>query len=107
MQEEGYVAKLFFEAGAKDVPLGTAMAIIVDRKEDIAAFSNYNGSSSGAAKAAPASETPTKEAPAQASPAAAPAKKYPDHIKLEMPNLSPTMEKVSKRTRSKLFAHRA
>jgi len=58
MQEEGFVAKLLFEAGAKDVKLGTAMAIIVDREEDIAAFSNYNGSSSGAAKEAPAQATP-------------------------------------------------
>ena len=44
MQEEGYVAKLFFEEGAKDVPLGQAVAIIVENKEDIAAFANYDGS---------------------------------------------------------------
>jgi len=88
MQEDGFVAKLLFEAGAKDVSLGTAMAIIVEKEEDIAAFADYTGPSAA----------PAKAAPAQAAPAAAPAsgaKKYPDHIKLEMPNLSPTMEKVS------------
>ena len=30
MQEEGYVAKLLFNEGAKDVPLGAAVAIIVE-----------------------------------------------------------------------------
>ena len=51
MQEEGYVAKLLFEAGAKDVPLGAAVAIIVENKEDIAAFANYDGSGAAPASA--------------------------------------------------------
>ena len=98
MQEEGYVAALLFDAGAKDVPLGAAVAIIVENKEDVAAFANYDPS--GAASAAPASSPAAAEAPAaatQAAPAApsAPAQSYPEHIALEMPNLSPTMEKVS------------
>ena len=44
MQEEGYVAKLLFPEGAKDVPLGTVIAILVEDKADIAAFKNYSGS---------------------------------------------------------------
>jgi len=48
MQEEGYVAWLGYEAGAKDVPLGSPMAIIVENKEDIAAFANYAGPDSSA-----------------------------------------------------------
>lgn len=83
MQEAGYVAKLLFTEGAKDVPLGTAMAILVDKPGDIPAFANYSGGGKAAA-AAPAS------APA-AQAASAPASSYPDHIALEMPNLSPTM----------------
>ena len=51
MQEEGYVAKLLFDEGAKDVPLGTAVAIIVENKEDVAAFANYDGSGASAAPA--------------------------------------------------------
>lgn len=58
MQEEGFVAKLLFDEGAKDVPLGQAVAIIVENKDDIAAFANYSGSDSAqpaaAAPAAPA-----------------------------------------------------
>ncbi len=95
MQEEGYVAALLFEEGTKDVPLGTAVAIIVDSKDDIAAFANYksgDASSASAASAAPAQEAAPTPQPAAAS---APATNYPDHITLEMPNLSPTMEKVS------------
>ena len=42
MQEEGYIAKILFEAGAKDVPLGAPVAILVDNKEDVAAFANYS-----------------------------------------------------------------
>lgn len=41
MQEEGYVAKLLFPEGAKDVELGKIVAIIVENKEDVAAFANY------------------------------------------------------------------
>lgn len=53
MQEEGFVAKLLFEENAKDVPLGTPMAIIVESREDIAAFANYDAGSAGGG-AAPA-----------------------------------------------------
>lgn len=90
MQEEGYVAAILFDEGSKDIPLGTAMAIIVDSKDDIAAFANYTGGDESAS-AAPAQEAaPTPQAAAAPS---APASSYPDHITLEMPNLSPTMEK--------------
>lgn len=41
MQEEGYIAKLLYPEGAKDVKLGQAIAIIVDSPEDVAKFANY------------------------------------------------------------------
>ena len=44
MQEDGFVAKLLFEEGAKNVPLGVPVAIIVEKEADIAAFANYDGS---------------------------------------------------------------
>ena len=88
MQEEGYIAKILFEAGAKDVPLGAPVAILVDNKEDVAAFANYSPGSAPAEPAPQAAATPSPAA------AASPAASYPEHIKLEMPNLSPTMEKV-------------
>ena len=91
MQEEGYVAAILFDTGAKDVPLGTPVAIIVENKDDIAAFANYDGSS----EAAPAQASEPAQAAPAATPAPASTASYPDHITLEMPNLSPTMEKVS------------
>ena len=51
MQEEGYVAALLYPEGAKDVPLGAAVAIIVENEEDVAAFANYDPSSAGGAPA--------------------------------------------------------
>ena len=42
MQEEGYVAKLLYPAGAKDVKLGELIAILVDKESDIAAFADYS-----------------------------------------------------------------
>lgn len=105
MQEEGFVAKLLFDEGAKNVPLGTAVAIIVENESDIAAFANYDGSGGApAASAAPAA--PAQESPAAQPAAAASAASYPEHIALEMPNLSPTMEKVSYLTRSSIRTFR-
>lgn len=43
MQEEGYIAKLMFAEGAKDVKLGTVVAIVVDSKDDIEKFKDYTG----------------------------------------------------------------
>jgi pyruvate dehydrogenase E2 component (dihydrolipoamide acetyltransferase) len=43
MQEEGYIAKIMFADGTKDVPLGQLIAILVEEKADIAAFANYTG----------------------------------------------------------------
>ena len=53
MQEYGYVAKLMFPDGAKDVPLGTVIAILVENKSMIASFETY-GSQAAPAKAASA-----------------------------------------------------
>lgn len=87
MQEEGFIAKLMYPAGEKDVPLGQTLAIMVDDEADIAAFANYteDGAAEPVVEAAPTQQA----APVQAS---APAVDYPWHVLLEMPNLSPTME---------------
>ena len=52
MQEDGYVAKLLVAEGAKDIALGTPVAIIVSKKEDIAAFANYSSAPAATPKAA-------------------------------------------------------
>lgn len=49
MQEEGFVAKLLYDQGAKDVKLGETIAILVDNEGDIKEFESYKnegGSSS-------------------------------------------------------------
>jgi len=61
MTDVGYVAKLMFPEGDADIPTGTAMAIIVEEKEDIEKFANY--------KYAPAQDQST---PAQEEPVSAP-----------------------------------
>ena len=56
MQEEGYVAKLLYPEGAKDVPLGKVVAILVENKDDVAKFKDFSSesvSSVGQAAAAP------------------------------------------------------
>ena len=57
MQEEGFVAKLLFDEGAKDVPLGTPVAILVEDEGDVAAFSDYTPGASAAADTPSAAPT--------------------------------------------------
>lgn len=42
MQEEGYIAKLLYPEGAKDVKLGQVVAIVVDNKEDVGKFKDFS-----------------------------------------------------------------
>ena len=62
MQEEGYVAALLFDEGAKNVTLGTPVAVLVEDEADLAAFKDYKGGDSSAAPSTPAAAEP---APAQ------------------------------------------
>jgi pyruvate dehydrogenase E2 component (dihydrolipoamide acetyltransferase) len=70
MQDEGFVAKLLYPEGTKDIPLGKPLAIIVDEEADIAAFADYVPEE-GAATAAPTQAAPATPAPIAATPAAA------------------------------------
>lgn len=42
MIDDGYIAKLLYEEGDTDVPVGQWIAIIVENKEDIESFKNYS-----------------------------------------------------------------
>ena len=64
MQEEGYVAALLYPEGAKDIDLGKIVAVIVDSKEDVAAFANYSAESASAPASAPAAEVASPSSPA-------------------------------------------
>ncbi len=74
--EEGYLAKIFLPAGSKDIPIGRLLCIIVNSKEDVEKFKDFedDGSIAGGAKPPPA---PAQEAPAAAPAAAAPAAAAP------------------------------
>ena len=65
MQEEGFIAKLLFPEGAKDVKLGTVVAIVVDSLDDVAKFKDFSGGD--------APKTAVPAAPAAPMPAGAPA----------------------------------
>ena len=56
MQDEGYLAKIFYDAGTKDIPLGKVLAVLAEDEDDVGAFANM--------------EIEGGDAPAQAQPAA-------------------------------------
>ncbi|ODV79062.1 dihydrolipoamide acetyltransferase component [Suhomyces tanzawaensis NRRL Y-17324] len=46
-QEEGFLAKILVEEGAKDVPVGKPIAVYVEESGDVAAFENFTASDAG------------------------------------------------------------
>merc|ERR1719239_1848366 len=66
--EEGYLAKIFIEAGTRDIPIGKLLCIIVEEQEDVAKFADFDASSVSEA-AAPAPPAPAAAAPAPPPPA--------------------------------------
>ncbi|KAJ3137003.1 hypothetical protein HK100_001070, partial [Physocladia obscura] len=70
-QEDGYIAKIFVEAGTRDVVVGTPICIIVEEKSDVEKFASFTLGFGGAA----ATEASVAQAAhvAIVSPAAAPA----------------------------------
>jgi len=90
--EEGWLAKIFIPAGAKDIPLGKLLCIIVSNEEDIAAFKDFKPTDDAPAPATSAPETPAAAAaptpaPSAAAPvpAAAPASAAPSGIVFASP----------------------
>ncbi|PSC68851.1 Dihydrolipoyllysine-residue acetyltransferase component of pyruvate dehydrogenase mitochondrial [Micractinium conductrix] len=85
-QEEGFLARILAPEGARVLPIGTTVAILVEEEGDVAAFKDYSGPSAGGAPAA------APAAPAAAAPAPGGAGgSFPPHQVLAMPSLSPTM----------------
>lgn len=89
--EEGYLAKIIIPAGSRDVRIGKLVCIIVENKEDLAAFKDFkdDGASQSAPKRAAAPSSPPPPAPAAAAPSGG---NFPSHSKVMLPALSPTME---------------
>ena len=83
-QDEGVIAKIIVPTGARDVPVGTPVAIVVDDAASVAAFADFEGG--GVAAAAPAAAAPAAAAP----PPSPPSKSWPPHTVAGLPALSPT-----------------
>lgn len=71
-QEEGFLAKVLVDTGAKDVAVGQPICVFVDSEEDIAAFENFSASDIAGSAPAPAAEEPKKEESKKEESAAAP-----------------------------------
>uniref|UniRef100_H2YN60 Acetyltransferase component of pyruvate dehydrogenase complex n=1 Tax=Ciona savignyi TaxID=51511 RepID=H2YN60_CIOSA len=66
-QDEGYLAKILLEEGAKDLPLGTPLCVIVSNQEDIAAFADFTAAAAPAVDIQPPSAQPSTPSPAAPS----------------------------------------
>lgn len=74
--EEGYLAKILYPGGSKDIPVGKLVCIIVENESDVAAFKDFKDDGGSAPKPAAAAPSPQPQAapapsppPAQAAPA--------------------------------------
>ncbi|XP_026536737.1 dihydrolipoyllysine-residue acetyltransferase component of pyruvate dehydrogenase complex, mitochondrial [Notechis scutatus] len=74
VQEEGYLAKILIAEGTRDVPLGTALCIIVEKESDIPAFADYRDAGIADIKppVSPPPPPPSPAAAVSAQPAASP-----------------------------------
>lgn len=70
--EEGYLAKILVQAGAKNVPIGKLVCIIVSDESSVAAFSSFTDDSAPAPAAKPAAPAPSAPTPAPSAPAPPP-----------------------------------
>lgn len=76
--EEGFVAKLFYPAGTRDIPIGRLICIIVENEADIGTFKDFKDdgkidiATTRRAAEAGAKAQPKPSAPAPPPPAAAP-----------------------------------
>ena len=90
-QDEGVLAKIVVPAGARDVPVGTLVAIVVDEASDVAAFASYEAGSGASSSAAPAAAAAAGAAAPAAAAAPSPSSNFPPHTLMGLPALSPTM----------------
>ncbi|CDW52190.1 Biotin lipoyl and E3 binding and 2-oxoacid dh dom ain containing protein [Trichuris trichiura] len=66
--DEGYLAKIVVPEGAKDVPVGKLLCIVVESADDVAAFASVSAADLGADEEAPKSAAPPPPPPPSAAP---------------------------------------
>eukprot|EP00123_Amoebidium_parasiticum_P012853 comp21618_c0_seq1/m.30310 comp21618_c0_seq1/g.30310 ORF comp21618_c0_seq1/g.30310 comp21618_c0_seq1/m.30310 type:complete len:503 (-) comp21618_c0_seq1:337-1845(-) len=69
--DDGFLAKILTPPGSKDVPVGQALCVIVDEKDDVSAFADFKADGAAPAKPTPKPAEAAPPAPAP-TPAAAP-----------------------------------
>merc|ERR1719430_342679 len=72
--EEGYLAKIFIEAGTRDIPIGKLLCIIVEDQADVGKFNDYDASAEAAPAPAASPPAAAPPSPVAAAPAPAPPK---------------------------------
>ncbi|VDO94128.1 unnamed protein product [Soboliphyme baturini] len=77
--EEGYLAKIVVPDGSKDVPIGRLLCIVVEHKDDVAAFANFVDQEAGAPakKEVPESEAASAPLPPSVSAVSPPSAAQP------------------------------
>ncbi|KAK9770887.1 putative Acetyltransferase component of pyruvate dehydrogenase complex [Seiridium cardinale] len=73
-QEEGTIAKLLKESGAKDVPVGSPIAVLVEEGADVSAFESFSADDAGgdASKPAPKEEKKSESTESSSAPTSTP-----------------------------------
>lgn len=72
--DDGFLAKVWLDAGASDIPIGTPMGVVVEEEDDIAAFKDFNPPQAESSTPPPSvSSTPESPQPIQSTSTSTPA----------------------------------
>ncbi|KAJ2749662.1 pyruvate dehydrogenase complex dihydrolipoamide acetyltransferase component (E2), partial [Coemansia sp. BCRC 34490] len=71
-QDEGYLAQILAPVGTKDLPIDSPVAIVVENKEDVAAFADYSVDQAAAESPEPAGGSSSNGQSADAAPSPPP-----------------------------------
>lgn len=102
-QEDGVIAKVLREAGEKDIPVGSPIAVLVEEGTDVSAFEKFTIEDAGgdAAKPAPVKEEKSESAPAPEPESAPEPEQYSSTGRLETaldrePNITAAAKRLAR-----------
>jgi len=102
--EEGYLARIFIEAGTKDIPIGRLLCIIVENQEDVAKFADFSEEADSKAEDPQVAAPPPTPAPAPAAPVSAPAPTLAKPVSGDRPFASPAAKRLAAEKGVDLFS---
>mmetsp|Transcript_8636 Transcript_8636/g.11297 ORF Transcript_8636/g.11297 Transcript_8636/m.11297 type:complete len:246 (+) Transcript_8636:77-814(+) len=98
-QDDGFLAKILQLDGAKDIPVGQPIGVVVEEKEDIAAFANFTIADAGGGESSKSSAETKPEKPKLAdAPASAPVAPTPTPQQQSPPKPAPVSRPPSMHT---------